>query len=55
VALLGATRAAVFDLVATGTLEIFRVEATLLVSRSRVTDLRDQQVRGASGDVPSGA
>ena len=49
VGLLGTPRTALFDLVAAGDLEIFRVEATRLVSRSRVTDLRDQQVHGATG------
>ncbi|GAA1030034.1 hypothetical protein GCM10009557_20630 [Virgisporangium ochraceum] len=43
VALLGAPRAALFDLVAVGKLKIFRIEATLVVSRSRITDLRDQE------------
>jgi hypothetical protein len=50
--LLGTPRTALFDLVAPGNLEIFRIEATLLVSSSRVTELRDQRVLGATGDGP---
>lgn len=41
--LLGVSRTALFDLIAAGNLEIFRSQATLLLSRSRVTDLRDRQ------------
>jgi hypothetical protein len=53
-ALLGIPRTALFDLVAAGDLEIFRVEASLQVSRARITDLRDQPARGATGDAPLG-
>jgi hypothetical protein len=55
VALLGTSRSALFDLVAAGQLHLFRIETALLVSRSAITDLSDQQARGATGDAPVGA
>jgi hypothetical protein len=55
VALLGTSRSALFDLVAAGKLHLFRIETALLVSRSRITDLSDQQARGATGDAPGDA